>query len=406
MRAVMRGVLVACWLAFFSSTAAAQLPPEIMVDRYMVQSERLMNEKDYKAALEAMEKIVALQKEHDLTLPGEFDFKYARVLLSAGSVETAIDAVSRYLVEEGKAGDFYRQALELLDEAEKEQAEQEKAQATADEYLAEAQRLIAEKKYKAATDLVNKLLNLRKEHDLTFPDEFHFVHARAALSAGMIKAAMDSANEYLSAEGTSGKYYEETQELLEEAAAKMPIFPEMVMIPGGSFQMGCVSGVDCHISEFPLHEVRIESFELSKYEVTFEAYDRFTATTGRRSPKDEGWGRGHRPVINVSWEDAVAYAEWLSAQTGERYRLPTEAEVGVRGEGGIGNEVSFRERRIPTLPLCQPLGCRFRKRMGKPSLFGWSQNRHCQRWQLPAERVRSVRYAWQRGGVGAGLLWR
>ena len=68
------------------------------------------------------------------------------------------------------------------------------------------------------------------------------------------------------------------------------------------------------------------SFALSKYEVTFEEYDRFTAATGRERADDEGWGRGRRPVINVSWEDAVAYTEWLSAKLGERYRLPSEAE--------------------------------------------------------------------------------
>ena len=325
MRAAIRCVLASCWLVCFTAEAA-QLPPEILVDRYLIQAERLMNEHDYKAALEAMDKILALQKEHDLALPDEFDFKYARVLLSAGSVQSAIDTVSRYLVTAGKTGESYRQALELLDEAEQRQSEKEKAQATADEKLAEAERLIDRKHYSAARDLVNNLIELRREYDLTLRGEFHFVYARSALSAGMITAAMDSANKYLSRAGTSGKYYQETQLLLEEASAKMPIRPEMVVVPGGSFRMGCVSGVDCHISEFPVHDVTIESFELSKFEVTFEEYERFVAATGHRSPEDEGWGRGRRPVINVSWEDAVAYVEWLSAQTGERYRLPTEAE--------------------------------------------------------------------------------
>ncbi len=65
---------------------------------------------------------------------------------------------------------------------------------------------------------------------------------------------------------------------------------------------------------------------MGKYEVTFEEYDRFAKATGREKPDDEGWGRGRRPVINVSWNDAVAYAEWLSGQTGENYGLPTEAQ--------------------------------------------------------------------------------
>ena len=311
------------------------------MDRYLIQAERLMKEQDHKPALEAMDKIVALQREHDLTLPDEFDFKYARVLLSAGSFQSAIDSVSRYLVTSGKTGEFFRQALELLDEAEQRQSEKKKAQARADENLAEAERLIDRKHYSAARDLVNNLIELRREYDLTLPDEFHFVYARAALSAGMITAAMDSASKYSSRAGTSGKYYQETQLLLEEASAKMPIQPEMVVVPAGSFQMGCVSGVDCHISEFPVHDVTIESFELSKYEVTFEEYDRFTAATGRRSPKDEGWGRGRRPVVNVSWEDAVAYAEWLSAQTGEHYRLPSEAEWEYAARAGSQTRFHF-----------------------------------------------------------------
>jgi formylglycine-generating enzyme required for sulfatase activity len=63
-----------------------------------------------------------------------------------------------------------------------------------------------------------------------------------------------------------------------------------------------------------------------KYEVTFDEYDRFAAHTGRALPDDAGFGRGKRPVINVSWNDAVAYALWLSTKTGKRYRLPTEEE--------------------------------------------------------------------------------
>ena len=78
-----------------------------------------------------------------------------------------------------------------------------------------------------------------------------------------------------------------------------PIRPEMVVIPGGSFRMGCVSGQNCDDDEHPVHTVRVEAFELSKYEVTFEEYDRFTAATGRNPADDEGWGRGRRPVINV-----------------------------------------------------------------------------------------------------------
>ena len=65
---------------------------------------------------------------------------------------------------------------------------------------------------------------------------------------------------------------------------------------------------------------------MSKYEITFEQYDIFCEATGRTKLSDNGWGRGSRPVINVSWHDATAFCKWLSKETGKNYRLPTEAE--------------------------------------------------------------------------------
>ncbi len=101
--------------------------------------------------------------------------------------------------------------------------------------------------------------------------------------------------------------------------------PSMVELHSDSFQMGSGSASP-NFDERPRRDVSLKRFALSKYEVTFEQYDRFAAETGRARPRSNGNGRGSRPVTNVSWRDAVAYAEWLSAQTGHRYRLPTEAE--------------------------------------------------------------------------------
>ena len=114
--------------------------------------------------------------------------------------------------------------------------------------------------------------------------------------------------------------------------------PEMVVIPAGRFRMGDLSGEGL-IDEKLVHEVVItRPFALSKYEVTFEDYDKFTHPN---KVDDEGWGRGWHPVINVSWDDANEYAAWLSAQTGKRYRLPTEAEWEYAARAGSTTKYHF-----------------------------------------------------------------
>ncbi|WP_295390308.1 formylglycine-generating enzyme family protein [uncultured Thiodictyon sp.] len=104
--------------------------------------------------------------------------------------------------------------------------------------------------------------------------------------------------------------------------------PEMVLIPAGSFSMGCQPDEQqCGDEERPAHRVQVAAFELGKYEVTFDEWDACQAAGGcSHRPSDAGWGRGQRPVINVSWSDAQQYVRWLSSQTGKAYRLPSEAE--------------------------------------------------------------------------------
>ena len=113
MRETVGSVLVAVLMGGFA-VGAAQLPPEIMADRYLVEAEKLIAEKEFGKALELMNKIVALQQEHNFTLPDVFHFKYAELAFSAGSFRTAIDSVNKYLATAGRDGEFYREALELL----------------------------------------------------------------------------------------------------------------------------------------------------------------------------------------------------------------------------------------------------------------------------------------------------
>jgi formylglycine-generating enzyme required for sulfatase activity len=104
-----------------------------------------------------------------------------------------------------------------------------------------------------------------------------------------------------------------------------PECPEMVRIPGQSFAAG-------------------------RYEVTFAEWDACVADGGCDGyrPNDEGWGRGRRPVINVSWNDAQAYTQWLSGRTGQQYRLLTSAEWGVAALAGSTSRYSWGGE----LPVC------------------------------------------------------
>ena len=108
------------------------------------------------------------------------------------------------------------------------------------------------------------------------------------------------------------------------------VCPLLVTIPAGTFVMGSPTWEEGRFDhEGPRRFVNVETpFAVGVYEVTFEEWEacrRARGCPGDR-PDDEDWGRGLRPVINVSWDDAQAYVSWLSQQTGARYRLLSEAE--------------------------------------------------------------------------------
>ena len=113
-----------------------------------------------------------------------------------------------------------------------------------------------------------------------------------------------------------------------------PQCPEMVVVPKGSFMMGSPEsepGRESWLkgSEGPRHNVTIPAaFAVGRFAVTFEEWEACVAGggCGGYKPNDKGWGRGNRPVINISWNNAQAYAAWLSEETGKPYRLLTDAE--------------------------------------------------------------------------------
>jgi len=86
-----------------------------------------------------------------------------------------------------------------------------------------------------------------------------------------------------------------------------------VLVEGGSFTMGSATGIEPH--EKPEHPVSVRSFYSVKYDVTFDDYDRYCDSTKTSKPDDMKWGRGKRPVIIVSWLDAVGLLQ-LAKQTG------------------------------------------------------------------------------------------
>jgi len=124
------------------------------------------------------------------------------------------------------------------------------------------------------------------------------------------------------------KNKQQKREALKAGAKRMFDGIAFRWIPPGAFMMGSSESEDGRDSdEGPQHKVTIrKGFWMAETELTFDQYDTFAKATGRDLPNDSGWGRADRPVIYVSWEDAVAYLEWLSKRTGRDYRLPSESE--------------------------------------------------------------------------------
>ena len=119
--------------------------------------------------------------------------------------------------------------------------------------------------------------------------------------------------------------------------------PPLVVLPTGSFQMGN-DGVD---TESPAHPVEIaNNIAMSRFEITADEFAEYCAATGLSCP-DSVWG-GDYPVVSVSWDDAVAYTDWLSETTGFRYRLPSEAEWEFAARAGTQSPYSFGDSITPS----------------------------------------------------------
>ena len=117
---------------------------------------------------------------------------------------------------------------------------------------------------------------------------------------------------------------------------------DFVYIAPGQFIMGSPESEVNRYDDEQQHQVSIkQGFWIAKHEVTFDQYKKFSRGTRHPLPKDNLWGTNQRPVINVNWHEATAFAEWLSKQTGHKYRLPTEAEWEYAARAGTNTAYSF-----------------------------------------------------------------
>ncbi len=317
----------------------------------------------------------------------------------------------------------------------------------ADRLLVQAEREIGGGDYAAAVATFERILALQEEHGLPAPPVFWFKYAQVLHQAERYDAAVESVTRYLVEAGASGEHYREALELLDalELAASLegerlrraaevsrlapgetfrdPLSsggegPELVVIPAGSFRMGCVSGVECRDAEHPVHQVTLpQPFAVGKYEVTFGEWDACVSAGGcGHSPADRGWGRGGRPVMNVSWDDAQPYVRWLSQQTGASYRLLSESEweyaarAGSRTAYSWGNEIgSGRANCGGSGSLCvdsqtAPVGSFSPNGFGLHDMHGnvWEWVQDC--WNESYSGAPSDGSAWQSGDCSRRVL--
>ncbi len=126
----------------------------------------------------------------------------------------------------------------------------------------------------------------------------------------------------------------------------LPQSMEMVLARAGSFLMGGTRRVSrSRPEEFPVHPVALTyDFWIGKYEVTFEQFEAFCASVDQEIPEDRGWGKLDRPVIHVSWWDAIAYCNWMSQMENlpVAYRLRGEEDAGrfLDGQGNVTNDIT------------------------------------------------------------------
>jgi formylglycine-generating enzyme required for sulfatase activity len=177
-----------------------------------------------------------------------------------------------------------------------------------------------------------------------YPNSPFSVEAQAAIDRIKAEEARLQKQKRLAAEeekaARAAEALKEQQRLRAEKLAALkavgivPVEPQMVEIEAGSFTMGSQTDENAH----PVHHVTIAyPFMIGKYEVTNREFVQYLRAIGKESALPSDWNSSDRPATNVSWDEAKAYAAWLSELTGKSYRLPSETEWEYAARAGTSS---------------------------------------------------------------------
>ena len=258
-----------------------------LIDARQARAERLAaQERQRQAELERQRIAQAVEKHWK-----SFDTAVATANLNEAA--DILHQIRTLNPEEPELGDGDQRLEALRVELERQQAEAIQA------HWAVFDAAIGTEDLDKATDILNQIRELNPEEPGLTTGEQRLEMAQAELE----------------------RKRQEAEEKLRQLAG------EMATIPGGTYRMGDLSG-DGDEDARPVHSVTVSAFRMGKHEVTFAQWDACVADGGCDGymPDDEGWGRGNRPVINLSWDDVQGFIDWLNSKTGGNFRLPTEAE--------------------------------------------------------------------------------
>jgi len=159
-----------------------------------------------------------------------------------------------------------------------------------------------------------------------------FIKERKEFEKAVASKKLDLLENYLSNYGEGAVYKVEVEKNI-KGLKILKTLPDILKkyglkkIKSGEFFMGSPRLVKKDLlNNSPQMFISVNPFYIGKYEVTFDLYNEYCLSEGKSIPKDNNWGRGKRPVINVSWYDANEYCNWLSNKTGFHFRLPAESE--------------------------------------------------------------------------------